>query len=455
MKCQRRQVSKDMKYKISPLLMTTIIVFVWCSVSSGFMPLRIAQSLPDLRDLLTHMFPPNWAYSKEMIIPLIQTAQIALLGMLSGYLLSTLLGVISIPSPQGKMAGFYRVAQNSLKALFKLPLVVLSVIVLAATGNASLAGVATIGVWACLLIQRQGLNTTGLSRMAPAALRSTIVLGLLGMPGIGFSLIQETHWRAYSQVSVILMTLLLGLYLLDWGFVKLARFYTSEPAPGTKLVLLVSTIVLIQWSLGWQQVGMGFWDLLRIVPRLLPRDLTQLVRMALGLMESFNMAIAGSLLGGLMAVPVALFTIHKSPLLRAAGRFTGNLMRFFPAILLAVLIMPGTGSGAFCGVLAIGIHTTGVLGDLFSKVIPTDRIGGKRLELGRLLSVSADVLPGNLRTATIMGLVGAGGIGQLLKINLSYQVWPNVLLIMLGITSLLAVTDWGIPLLKESLLANE
>lgn len=107
------------------------------------------------------------------------------------------------------------------------------------------------------------------------------------------------------------------------------------------------------------------------------------------------------------------------------------------------------GPGSFAGVLALGLHSVGMLGKLFSEALIA--AGATRLQIVRL-AVVPQVLPGflsyilyrfeiNLRSATILGVIGAGGIGTPLIFALSSRNWDRVGIILLGIIVMITLTD--------------
>jgi phosphonate transport system permease protein len=115
------------------------------------------------------------------------------------------------------------------------------------------------------------------------------------------------------------------------------------------------------------------------------------------------------------------------------GKFLLNLIRTFPEILLAIAFISAVGLGPFAGVLAVGIHSIGMIGKLYAERIENIDKGavealtavGASPALTFRHGVIPEVLPDflsyalyrfdlNVRSAAVLGLVGAGGIGSLL-----------------------------------------
>tara|TARA_B100000676_G_C17615811_1_gene599175 strand:+ start:22 stop:510 length:489 start_codon:yes stop_codon:yes gene_type:complete len=121
-----------------------------------------------------------------------------------------------------------------------------------------------------------------------------------------------------------------------------------------------------------------------------------------------------------------------------------NIIRAFPELLLAFVFLPITGLGALTGTLAIGIHSIGTLGKLSSEVIegidegPLEAIkasgGSKSNEL--IFGVIPQVMPTiiaywlyrfeiNLRASAVLGVIGAGGVGQELINQLRFRAFDR------------------------------
>lgn len=176
------------------------------------------------------------------------------------------------------------------------------------------------------------------------------------------------------------------------------------------------------------------------------------------MLETFHIAVIGTAIGGLLAFPLSFLAAGN--LLGGSRRaFPGKMLlvgvRTFPEILLAIVFVAALGPGSLAGVMAIGIHSIGFLGKIFADVIegidpgPNEAVyaaGGTPLHVF-LYSVVPQVLPEflsnvlyrfeiNMRAATVLGLVGAGGIGLPLIQRLQFRRWDEVstLLIVIVVT---------------------
>lgn len=153
------------------------------------------------------------------------------------------------------------------------------------------------------------------------------------------------------------------------------------------------------------------------------------------MMVTVQIAIWGTALAVLLAVPFGLMSAENvSPLwLRQPVRRLMDCLRAINEMVFAMLFVVTVGLGPFAGVLALFVHTTGVLAKLFSEAVeaidprPVEGIratGASPLEeiiygvipqvIPLWISFSLYRLEANVRSATVVGMVGAGGIGVLL-----------------------------------------
>ncbi|MEO1329751.1 MAG: phosphonate ABC transporter, permease protein PhnE [Pseudomonadota bacterium] len=170
------------------------------------------------------------------------------------------------------------------------------------------------------------------------------------------------------------------------------------------------------------------------------------------LLATLNMAFFSTFLGFCFGAVLACFAsrnLISSPLIVGATRRLLDLMRSFPELVIAMVLLFLMGKNLLPAVIAITIHTTGVLGKLFSEAI--ENIDNKPIE--GLQSVGANwtsriffgVLPQvlplffsyamlrleiNVRASTILGFVGAGGIGEALSTVIQWRYGAEIMAIM-------------------------
>ena len=181
------------------------------------------------------------------------------------------------------------------------------------------------------------------------------------------------------------------------------------------------------------------------------------------MMETFYMAVLGTFLGAILAFPLSFLAatnLMNGTIWAMPGKALLVAVRTFPEILLAVIFVAALGPGPTAGIMAMGLHSIGYLGKIFSDVIegidggPMEAIrasGGNSVHVF-LFSVVPQVLPEfmsntlyrfeiNLRAATILGLVGAGGIGLPLIQRLQFRRWDEVSMFLIVIVAFIIIVD--------------
>jgi len=182
-----------------------------------------------------------------------------------------------------------------------------------------------------------------------------------------------------------------------------------------------------------------------------------------GLLDTMAIAVMGTFISAILCVPFAFWAAArktKNKAISGSGKFLLSFIRTFPEIIMAILFIKAVGPGSFAGSLALGLHSIGMLGKLFSEEVenldtgPSEALiaaGANRLQI-LWFAVIPQVLPGfvsytlyrfeiNVRSATILGIIGAGGIGTPLIFALSSRDWDRVGIILLGIIVMVTVID--------------
>ena len=210
---------------------------------------------------------------------------------------------------------------------------------------------------------------------------------------------------------------------------------------------LVVLIGLSFWSLNLQWAQFLSWDGLqsmgRFVGELMHPNVSAffLVKVFWASLETLAMSALGTLIaamfGLLWALPASKTHDDDLALWRTPVRALLNMLRSIPELVWATLLLLTAGLGPFAGTLALAFHTTGVLGRLFAESIENApqspafalRTRGVKPNLVFLYATLPQVLPqlisytlyrweNNIRAAAVLGLVGAGGLGQLLMFHL-------------------------------------
>ena len=187
----------------------------------------------------------------------------------------------------------------------------------------------------------------------------------------------------------------------------------------------------------------------------LVEPLGYLWHVAAKMLETFEIAVWATLIAIVLSAPLAWCSARNyapNRLVYGAARAVVGLLRAVPELVSALFLVLAYGFGPIAGVLALALHSAGFLGKFYAEDIETadDRpqealraIGASKLEVMRF-AVLPQVMPGfiaytlyvldrNVRMATVVGLVGAGGIGQELKGRYDMYNYAHVGTILIAI----------------------
>ena len=232
------------------------------------------------------------------------------------------------------------------------------------------------------------------------------------------------------------------------------------------LALVIASFV----SLDLQWAAFFGADALRSMARFggefFPPDLSPpfLRKLASASLETLAMSALGTaiaaLCGLLLALPASRRPGHDRAWVRHSTRWLLNVLRSIPELVWAALLLISAGLGPFAGTLALAFHTTGVLGRLFAEALEnapagpafalrTQGVGEGRVllyatlpqVLPQLLSYALYRWENNIRAAAVLGVVGAGGLGQLLAFHMGLFHMAKTCSIILAMLALVALVD--------------
>jgi len=178
-------------------------------------------------------------------------------------------------------------------------------------------------------------------------------------------------------------------------------------------------------------------------------------------LETLAISALGTLLAVLAGVALAIGAAGRlGSVARLATRFLLNFLRSVPELVWATLMVLAAGLGPFAGVLALALHTTGVLGRLFAEALenapPAPEAGLREAGAGAVPAFLYGTLPlvsaqwiayglyrweMNIRMAAILGFVGAGGLGTMLYYELSLFHEAQACTVIVAMLLLSALVD--------------
>jgi phosphonate transport system permease protein len=195
----------------------------------------------------------------------------------------------------------------------------------------------------------------------------------------------------------------------------------------------------------------------------LVKPLGYLIHVSAKLLETLEIAMWGTLLAVIIGAPLAVWSarnLSPHPLIVVASRALVSLFRAVPELISALFFVLAYGFGPIAGVLALALHAAGFLGKFYAEDMenadpqPQEALiatGAGRLKvlryailpqvLPQYIAYTLYILDRNLRMATVIGLVGAGGIGQELKGRYDLYNYSHVCTILIAVFILVFALD--------------
>ena len=232
------------------------------------------------------------------------------------------------------------------------------------------------------------------------------------------------------------------------------------PPKRLKRILIVSGVSALVVGSAWF-AGFNVFEILggfqrggRLLGRMfLEPEWSYTSRIVDPLLETLRMALVGTFIGALVALPVAVLAAEnflRQPWVSRPLRLVLNVFRTIPAMVLASLFVAVFGTGPFSGVMALSIFTFGLVSKLtFESIESIDQgqvealesLGATKINVLRY-AILPQIFPQfvsytlygfevNVRAAAVLGYVGAGGIGQTFEQNLAFRRFDRVGVIIL------------------------
>ena len=279
-------------------------------------------------------------------------------------------------------------------------------------------------------------------------IRGAVTLGIVGAGGVGFVLYEQLEMFHYTNVATILILIVIMVALVN----RMSAHVRNGVIEGTifrgsrrkyDVLIVVAAVIVAAVSIFLMQSEIDYTLLVdrasnavEIFSPLLHPDFTYLGMYLSLMLETITIAISGTAIAILLAVPLALLmarNITKNRIINNIVRECTNLLRAIPELMYAILFVAAVGLGPFAGVLAIALHTAGILGEFYAGAIenidpkPVEAVeatGARFIQRIRhaiipqifpvVNSNNLYMLDRNIRASSILGIVGGGGIGIVL-----------------------------------------
>ncbi|MEV5029927.1 phosphonate ABC transporter, permease protein PhnE [Paenibacillus sp. LPE1-1-1.1] len=256
----------------------------------------------------------------------------------------------------------------------------------------------------------------------------------------------------------------------------------NYPKPPGKLkhYLTALIIVLLLWGSSVQteatlgELIEGFPNMFDLLAEMFPPKWTYFDNIAGAMLETIRMALIGTTIGALIAMPIALLcagNIVRSRWLRHPVRFVLNLIRTIPDLLLAAIFVAIVGIGPLPGTMALTVFSFGLIAKLTYEALegidrgPLEAMtavganGMQRILFAVIPQIQAHFMSFtlytfeiNVRAAAVLGLVGAGGIGHYYEITLGFLEYDKTSVIIIFTLAIVLLIDYSSTKLREKLL---
>lgn len=246
--------------------------------------------------------------------------------------------------------------------------------------------------------------------------------------------------------------------------------------------VFVGLIVFIAYSYVASEVDLyelstGFGRALELIQRMLPPDFSKPGGIFVDLLETFFIAVAATFTGGLIAMPMAWVSSRRhSPHPWAYGITRGIIAvwRTVPDLIWALVFIVIVGLGPFAGMLALTIDAAAFCARFFAESFeesdPEPEVALKTLGMGPLGVYFTALLPGTMpaltntwlfaleratRGSTILGLVGAGGIGLELTKSFDLMAYDRASALLISVLLLVVCVERTSALIRKRILGGE
>lgn len=451
---------------------------------------------------LIQFFPPDLSlhYLRAELPAILQTVEIAASGILLALLFGLAIGIwVGAKLPGGRLLYAGLIVVRSIPDIVLALLCVVMFGVGTGAGTIAIAlfyGAAMGKIYADLLLgARRGpvdaLQATGAGRIAVAfwgllplrsrdlvsygayefesAVRAAVIVGAVGGGGLGVELIGTINEFDYHRTCTLILLLILTVAALD----LVAQQVKKRP------VLLIGVLPLMAAALYFNRPGMlAFQHGIQTYRRMLPPRLSEeaLRHLPLLIVQTLEICFGGMFLAIIAALPLSLLAARNlSPrYLSIPVRRALEGMRSVPEIVWGLVFITASILGPLAGVAALALHCTGSLGRLFAEsleniaVEPVRSIaatGASRVSVAlfAFLPMAAPTmavhmlfrLEWSVRAAAVVGIIGAGGIGEALFHSMQLFFYREMMGYIVVTGLLVAAVDLTSSRLRKALHLTE
>jgi phosphonate transport system permease protein len=447
------------------------------------------HSLHSFFALLKQFFPPDVSQSYLWAErgPLLETVEVAAGAMLFALAIGVALALIIGARLPGS-----RFLYSSLVALRSIPDLTLAIVCVTLVGIGPGAGMVAIAIYYGAAMGKVGgdlflsadpgpvesLRTTGAGPLTVAfygllplrlrdlltygaydfecAMRAAVIVGAVGAGGLGTELVGAINQYDYRHVTTLVILLVLLIAVFD----AVASSVRKYPV---LLLGFVAGGLIAAWINRPRMFALS--HTVEVLARMWPPHLTtsQVFELPSLIAETLVIALGGTVLAVVFALPLgALAARNFAPtFLHFPTRRLLEFLRAIPEVVWGLLLVCAAVIGPRAGMLALALHSTGVFGKLYAEsienvmpepVMALEATGGARIAIAGFGLMPLAFPPmaihtlfrfeWNIRAAAIVGMIGAGGIGQALYNSQQLMFYDQTLAYVLITAVLVLVVDF-------------
>lgn len=221
----------------------------------------------------------------------------------------------------------------------------------------------------------------------------------------------------------------------------------------------------------------GIPEMGRLIEEMTPPSLDRIDTISLSLLETFQMAFVGTVVGVIISIPLAILAsknLSPHPVIYHITRSLVSFFRSVPDLVWAIFFVASVGLGPFAGFLTIVIDTIGFCARFFAEAMEESEKGSQEaleaIGAGKLDIIFSSVIPHSIpsfvntslfalekatRSSVVLGLVGAGGIGIELKVSMDMFRYDQAATIIIAIFLLVIIVEQISSSIRKKYIGNE
>jgi len=230
--------------------------------------------------------------------------------------------------------------------------------------------------------------------------------------------------------------------------------------------ILSGLVIYCAWEVGLidlRRMSDGVPAIAHLLGEMFPPDFTRAEAWIGPLVDTLAMSVAGTALAVVLSLPLAFLAAPNTSPNKVIYYFARGILNFWrsiPELILGIIFVAAVGFGALPGVLALGLHSVGMVGKFFAEAV--EHVDPRPLEAARAAgatevqviwhAILPQVLPQfiditiyrweyNFRASTVMGMVGAGGIGAELIGALRILQYQEVCALLISVLAMVTIVD--------------